>query len=442
MSHKNDKQKIGIHELYAQDPLEADRQVWGRETDPNSRRGFLKKSALTAMSMALGAPMVFAKNFPAGLIPAGLADADQPFQIPGKNPGLVVLNDRPINAETPAHLLDDRLTPNDLFFVRNNGLPPDESKIDVSTWTLTIEGEAARQKKAYTLAELKSTFAEHTYELTLECGGNGRKEFNPPAKGNQWTTGAVGCAAWTGVRLKDVLEDVGVKSNAVYIGYYGKDTHISGSDKTVISRGVPLAKAMEEETLLAWQMNGQDIPLQNGYPLRLVVGGWPASCSGKWLSRIVIRDQVHDGPKMTGQSYRVPCKPVEPGADVPDNEMCIIESMPVKSLITFPKTGASIKLNQTLPIRGHAWAGDLEVTKMEYSIDFGQTWQPCTLEPPANRLAWQHFSAEIKFPATGYYEVWARATDSEGKAQPMVLPGWNPRGYLNNACHRIAIKVA
>lgn len=442
MSQKENKKQRGIHELYAADPLEADRQLWGRETDPNTRRGFLKKSALAAMSVALGAPMVFARNFPGGLIPAGLSHSDQPFQIPGKNPNLVVLNDRPVNAETPAHLLDDKLTPNDLFFVRNNGLPPEKSTIDLSTWTLTIEGEAARQKKSYSLSELKSKFQEYTYQLTIECGGNGRSEFNPPAKGNQWSTGAVGCAEWTGIRLKDVLEDVGVKSNAVYIGYYGRDTHISGNpDKVVISRGVPMSKAMEEETLIAWKMNGQDLPWQNGYPLRLVVGGWPASCSGKWLSRIVVRDRVHDGPKMTGQSYRVPCKPVAPGTDVPDEEMCIIESMPVKSLITYPKTGATLSLNQALPIRGHAWAGDREVTKMEYSIDFGATWQECNLEPPANRLAWQHFSASIRFPQTGYFEVWARATDSEGDAQPMVLPGWNPRGYLNNACHRIAIKV-
>ena len=121
--------------------------------------------------------------------------------------------------------------------------------------------------------------------------------------------------------------------------------------------------------------------------------------------------------------------------------MCIIESMPVKSLITFPKTGASIKLNQQLPIRGHAWAGDFSVKSVSYSIDFGATWKTCNLTAPANRLAWQHFDAKIQFPETGYYEVWVRATDSNGTAQPMLLPGWNPRGYLNNACHRIAVRV-
>jgi hypothetical protein len=132
---------------------------------------------------------------------------------------------------------------------------------------------------------------------------------------------------------------------------------------------------------------------------------------------------------------------VAPGEKVKDEDMCIIESMPVKSLITYPKSGAMIKKGKTLNIRGHAWAGELEVTKMEYSIDFGSTWKACPVEKPANRLAWQHFSASVDFPQDGYYEVWARATDSNGVSQPMLIPGWNPKGYLNNACHRIAVKV-
>ena len=198
---------------------------------------------------------------------------------------------------------------------------------------------------------------------------------------------------------------------------------------------------MEKESLIAWAMNGEDIPMLNGHPLRLVFGGWPASCSGKWLSRIVVRNKVHDGTKMMGQAYRVPCNPVPPGAKVADEEMCIIESMPVKSLITYPKSGAMIELGDELPIRGHAWAGDLEVTQVEYSIDFGSSWSLCTLSKPKNRHAWQRFSAKISFPQKGYYEVWARASDSKGNSQPMILPGWNPKGYLNNACHRIALKV-
>lgn len=403
------------------------------------RRDFVKRTALSSFGALIGAELVFGSNMPSGYVPLALQDPD-PFAMFNKNKEMIVLNDKPWNIEAQAHLLDDKITPNSCMFIRNNGLVPEG--IDPKTWTLSIDGESVVNPKSYSLAELKSKFEHHTYQLTLECGGNGRSEFDPPAKGNQWTVGAVHCASWTGVRLRDVLEDAGVKSNAVYIGYHAIDKHLSmDPKKEPISRGCPMSKAMQDETLLAFQMNGEDIPLIHGYPLRLVAGGWPASVSGKWVNRISIRDKVHDGTKMTGTAYRVPCKPVAPGEKVKDEDMCIIESMPVKSLITYPKSGAMIKKGRSLNIRGHAWAGELEVAKMEYSIDFGSTWNTCNVEKAANRLAWQHFSANIDFPEVGYYEVWAKATDSNGISQPMLLPGWNPKGYLNNACHRIAVMV-
>lgn len=408
--------------------------------DYPKRRKFLKQSILHSITLAIGMPVVFSKNLTHDILPLVLNDKDVLNSIPGKSELLTILNDRPVNAETPAHLLDDALTPNELFFVRNNGLPP--VNVDPANWIVSIEGESVKQTRKYTIAELKKKFQTVSYNLTIECGGNGRKEFNPPAKGNQWGTGAVGCAKWTGIRLKDLLKDVGVKDDAVYVAYYGADTHLSGDpNKVSISRGVPVDKALEEESILAWAMNDTDMPLMNGHPLRLVFGGYPASCSGKWVNKIVVRNKVHDGAKMEGQSYRTPCKPVAPGTKVDDKDMCIIEDMPVKSLISFPKSGATIKLSDNLPIRGHAWTSAKQVRTVEYSIDFGKHWHTCTLKNQSNRYAWQDFSAQIKFPQEGYYEVWARATDSNGDTQPVILPGWNPKGYLNNACHRIAIKV-
>ncbi|UAM96849.1 sulfite oxidase [Polaribacter litorisediminis] len=403
------------------------------------RRSFIKKAVLSSFATIIGTELVFGAKLPVGYIPLGAQEPD-PFKMFSKHKDMVILNNKPWNIEAQAHLLDDKITPNASMFIRNNGKTPEE--INVKTWTLTIDGESVQSKKTYTLADLKSKFKKHTYQLTIECGGNGRSEFTPAAKGNQWTIGAVHCASWTGVRLRDVLEDAGIKSDAVYIGYHGTDTHLSGDPtKEPISRGCPMSKALQDETLLAFEMNGKDIPIIHGYPLRLVAGGWPASVSGKWVNRISVRDQVHDGTKMTGTAYRVPCNAVAPGEKVKDEDMCIIESMPVKSLITYPKTGATLKEGKTLNIRGHAWAGELEVAKMEYSINFGSTWTSCSIQKPTNRLAWQHFSAAINFPKKGYYEVWARATDTNNFSQPMVLPGWNPKGYLNNACHRIAVKV-
>ncbi|MDP5091844.1 MAG: sulfite oxidase [Polaribacter sp.] len=403
------------------------------------RRSFVKKAVLGSFAAIIGTELVFGAKMPYGYTPLALQETD-PFKLFNKNKEMVVLNDKPWNIEAQAHLLDDKVTPNSSMFIRNNGLVPENIK--PTEWKLTIDGESVKNKKTYTLGELKSKFKQHTYQLTIECGGNGRSEFDPPAKGNQWTVGAVHCASWTGVRLRDVLEDAGIKKDAVYIGFHAVDQHLSGDPKKEpISRGCPMPKAMQDETILAFKMNGEEIPLAHGYPLRLVAGGWPASVSGKWVNRISVRNIIHDGEKMTGSSYKVPCKPVAPGEKVKDEDMCIIESMPVKSIITYPKTGATLKKDSSLKIRGHAWAGELEVTKMEYSIDFGATWKSCTIEKPANRLAWQHFSASINFPKAGYYEVWAKATDAKGVSQPMLIPGWNPKGYLNNACHRIAVKI-
>ena len=428
-----------INKLYSKDPIEADRLLWGRRTSALTRRGFLNNSALMAMTAAVGTAIPYGGFLPAGLIPAAFAADNAPDRIEGKE-GLIILNDRPVNAETPAHLLDDDVTPNRYMFIRNNGLLPENT--DPQTWQLEVEGESCLRPTTFTIADLKARFEEVTLQLQLECGGNGRNEFVPAASGNQWTTGAVGCPSFTGVRLRDVLNYCSVAQDAVYVGYYGADSHTSGNPELdPISRGVPIAKAMERESLIAWAMNGEDIPLQNGYPLRMVCAGWPGSVSGKWLNRLVVRDRVHDGEKMAAPSYSVPSVSVAPGSRVANEDMRIIESMVVKSLTTFPQSGVSHDYRQRLTVRGHAWAGDNQVSAVFISIDFGATWLPTALRPVTNRLAWQHWQSWVQFPEPGYYEIWARAMDEQGRSQPMVVPGWNPRGYLNNACHRIAVQA-
>ncbi len=413
-------------------------QLTKPEQSPNDRRNFLRKSILTAISAVLGAEIVHAATMPDGYIPVVLSQ--EPDAMKGKSPEMIIRSDRPWNVEARPHQLDDAVTPFEHIFIRNNGLIPED--IDARNWTLTISGESVQQEKTYRLSDLKKNFKPYTYRLVLECGGNGRAGFYPPTAGNQWEEGAVFCSEWTGVRLKDVLKDVGIKPDAVYIGYYGVDRHLNGdASKPVISRGVPISKAMQDETLLAWSLNGQDIPLAHGFPLRLVCGGWPASTSGKWINKLVVRNKEHDGAKMTGDSYRMPKYPVAPGDVVPDEDMAIIESMPVKSLITFPKSGAMFDRSKKLSIRGHAWAGEFEVAQVQVSVDFGASWKTCALKKPANRLAWQQWSTVLTFSQPGYYEIWAKATDTQGISQPMVIPGWNPKGYLNNACHRIAVKV-
>lgn len=429
------KHERNLFELYADDPEQADRLLFGRVANPD-RRGFLRGAGLAAMATMVGASIPFHRYMPAGFIPAALAD--EPFRIEGKD-GLVILNDRPVNAECPAELLDDPITPTDRLFVRNNGIPPEDTS--AAGWTLTIDGEV-EQPLELTIDALKDKFDVVTLALQMECGGNGRASFEPKASGNQWTVGAVGCCEWTGVRLADVLKAAGVKDSGIYTAHYGADTHLSGDpDKLPISRGVPLAKAMSPYNLIAFEQNGAEIHPQNGAPLRLLIPGWPGSFSQKWLTRVQVRDRVHDGPKMTGKSYRLPAHPVAPGEKVPEEDFVLIESMPVKSLITAPATGARIAADQPeIEVRGHAWAGDDQVSAVELTIDFGTTWIRADLTEPVNPYAWQNFSARVRFPEPGYYEVWSRAKDQHGRLQPFAV-AWNPKGYLNNAMHRIAVRV-
>ncbi|MDO5704892.1 MAG: sulfite oxidase [Paracoccus sp. (in: a-proteobacteria)] len=408
------------------------------DTD-HGRRRLLGIGAGTTLGAVLGMVVPFEKNWPRGLIPAAFAQDTGMDLMAGKS-GLIVLSDRPLNAETPAHLLDDDITPAERMFVRMNGLVP-QTALDGNAegWTLTIDGEVDTPL-SLTIADLQSKFETVTRRLVLECGGNGRAFFQPGTSGNQWTMGAVGCPEWTGVRLADVLKAAGVKSSAVYTGHYGNDPHLSGDDgKDTISRGVPIEKAMEDDAIIAWAMNGEPIPALHGFPLRLLVPGYPGSVAHKYLTRIWVRDQVHDGEKMTGYSYRMPAYPVPPGTEVPEEDMVIMTEMPVKSIITFPQTGGAVAADGTHEVRGHAWAGNGDVAAVHVSTDFGQTWQEAALDAAPNRFAWQRWRANISFPMAGYYEVWARATDMNGVAQPPVSPAWNPRGYANNIQHRIAI---
>jgi DMSO/TMAO reductase YedYZ molybdopterin-dependent catalytic subunit len=279
--------------------------------------------------------------------------------------------------------------------------------------------------------------------MVLECGGNGRSFFTPRASGNQWTNGGAGCAEWTGVRLADVLKTAGIKSSGIYTAHYAADLHLSGdANRPTLSRGVRLPKAMEPESMIVWAMNGQPLPNIHGGPVRLIIPGWAGSASQKWLTRIVIRDKEHDGPGMTGTSYRLAIKPMVPGDKADPKNFRILESMPVRSIITAPSNGTKLAAGtKDVPLRGASWAGDLSVQRVDISVDYGQSWQQAKLEKPKNKFDWQRWTASIKLPSDGYFEVWSRATDSKGKMQPHVPPNWNPSGYGGNPFHRIAVLV-
>ena len=362
---------------------------------------------------------------------------DKPFVFPGKDDRLALLESEPLVCETPASLLDDATTPAAHFFIRNNGrIPPEVTAPD--GWTLTIDGEV-RVPLTLTLRDLKVRYPSTTLHMVLECGGNGRAFFEPRASGNPWTHGGVGCAAWTGVRLALVLAEAGLTEVACYTAHYGADAPVNGEDRPALSRGVRIEKACEPHAMLVWGMNGAPLPAIHGGPLRLIIPGWPGSASQKWLTRITIRDREHDGPGMTGFSYRLPVTPLIPGEVGDPKRFRVLESMPVRSVITHPADGARVAAG-TLEVRGAAWAGDFSVREVDVSLD-GKGWQRAQLRPPRNRYDWQRWSAIVTLPTSGAAVIRARATDENGVSQPDHPVLWNPGGYGGNAIHRVAIWV-
>jgi len=414
-----------------------------RSIHAQGRRTLLRNASLAAFGTALGAAIPFGRSLPAGVLPVALAQGKGPqlLDFPGKDKGLVVLGDRPLVAETPESLLDDDTTPIDKFFIRNNGQIPDPVATPES-WAFKVEGEV-NTPLTLTLAELKQRFQPKTYRMVLECGGNGRSFFSPPGRGNQWTNGGAGCARWTGVPLKDVLNAAGLKPDAKFTGSSGADPHLSGdTTKLAISRGNPIAKSMEEHTLLVWAMNDQPLPNIHGGPLRLLVPGWPGSLSTKWLNRIVVRSTPHDGQGMGGTSYRVPVKPIVPGSNDDGKTFHDLESMPVRGIITAPANGTRLAAGtREVPVRGAAWGGETGVGRVDISLDFGQTWMDTKMTPPTNRYDWVRWTRSVTLPSDGYYELWVRATDPNGRAQPVVAANWNPQGYGGNPINRVAILV-
>ncbi|WP_246390774.1 sulfite oxidase [Methylorubrum rhodinum] len=410
------------------------------------RRGFLAGAGLAGAALGAGSVVTAAPAGAQESKPSEAAKAAGPaepaaFAYEGKDSGLTGLGDRPLVAETPAHLLDDDTTPIAKFFIRCNGQIP-EPAADRDAWSLTIDGEV-EAPLTLSLKELRERFTPRTFRMVLECGGNGRSSFQPPARGNQWTNGGAGCAEWTGIPLGEVLRAAKVKPSARYTAHHGADPHLSGdAKKESLSRGMPIAKAMDAHNLLVFAMNGEPLPNIHGGPLRLLVPGWPGSLSHKWLTRITLRDREHDGQGMTGHSYRLPERPLVPGSKGDGVPFRILESMPVRAVTTSPANGTRLPTGaHDLDLRGAAWGGDIPIARVEVSIDGGQTWTEATIAPLKNRYDWHRWTARIKLPSDGYYEVFARATDVHGRTQPTLATNWNPQGYGGNAQHRIAILV-
>lgn len=343
-------------------------------------------------------------------------------------------SERPLTGSVPAHEHDFDVTPNDRMFIRNNLLTPD---IDAAQHRLAVKGLVEREV-VFSVDQLKSMFPVVTLQGMLECAGSGRTSFEPRPSGTPWSpTGGMGCPKWTGVRLADVLRAAGVKPNAAHVAGQGGDPGMVATAPAVI-RSIPMAKAMDDDTLLAWEMNGAPLPKVHGYPLRLVVPGWVGSASTKWLHTLTVLDAPFKGTYMTS-SYVLPRWPVEPGQKMPA-QTASTEGWPVKSMITFPAPGARFKGTDRIVVRGRAWVGEGSIDRVEVSTDEGVTWKPASLGPRGNRFAWRTFTFEFQPERFGYQTFLARAWDDRGNAQPIVST-WNPLGYFWNGAHRLGVLV-
>jgi sulfite oxidase len=349
-----------------------------------------------------------------------------------KDPRLIARSVRPPDFETPVALLDSFLTPAQSFFVRSHMSVP---QVDEAAWRLAIEGEIATPA-TISLAELKG-MPRANVTTTMECAGNGRAFFDPPVAGIQWRKGAVGTARWTGVRLVHLMKRAGVRDSATHVWMSAGDRPLGTQPAFV--RQLPIAKAMHPDTLVAYAMNDGAIPLLNGAPLRLIVPGWEGAYSLKWLNRLTVARDEHDG-FWVANAYRFPRAPVTPGSVVSAREMAPLQGLVVKSLITRPLDGAIVTPGKTM-IAGYAWAGEDRIARVEVSIDGGASWKPARLTGPQVNYAWRRFEYAADLVDGNAYMIRSRATDARGNTQPLA-PGWNPSGYLWNAPDQIRVEVA
>jgi len=398
-----------------------------KKADP-SRRNFLTGVTAAGALATLPAAKALAQAEPPGTVSSDAIKKE-------KAAAMEYHSERPLTGSVPAHEHDFDLTPSNRMYIRNNLLTP---LIDINNHRLAVKGLVDREL-SFSVYDLAKNFKTVSMAGMLECAGSGRSNYQPKASGTPWgQTGGMGCPKWGGVRLSDVLKAAGLKAGAAHVAGQGGDPGMVATAAPVI-RSVPMRKAMDENTLIAWSMNDEPLPWIHGYPLRLVVPGWVGSASTKWLHTITVLDAPFKGTYMDS-SYRVPRHPIQPGTKMPPDAVSA-EAWPIKSMITSPAPNARFGGGQPITVRGHAWVGEGLVERVEISTDEGKTWQRAQLAPVKDKYAWRVFTYEFKPSGPGYVTFLARAWDDRGNAQP-AIPAWNPLGYFWNGWHRVGVLVA
>jgi DMSO/TMAO reductase YedYZ molybdopterin-dependent catalytic subunit len=347
---------------------------------------------------------------------------------------LIARQRNPDNLEFPFSTLDSFLTPNEKFYIRNHF---DQPKLEAGPWRLKVEGAVDRELQL-TLEDVRKLPAR-TVTATLECAGNARALLVPPVKGVPWQLGAVGNGQWTGVPLAAVLERAGLRDSAVEVVLEGADSgEVSAEAKPAgrvpFARSLPLAKARAAEVLLAYQMNGLDLPAAHGFPLRAVVPGWYGVASIKWLRRLLVTDRPFSG---YFQSFDYSYFRVEQGLP----KVVAITELQVKAQIARPAAGEAIKAGTEYRVHGAAWTGESDISKVEVSTDGGRTWDDARLLGDKVRHAWRLWEYRWQTAEKrGEARIMARATDTQGRSQPLERDP-NRRNYMVSHVLPVAVTI-
>ncbi|WP_316193938.1 molybdopterin-dependent oxidoreductase [Bradyrhizobium sp. SZCCHNRI1029] len=396
------------------------------------RRDLLKGAGLAALLGGFGATRALAED----TVTLPFANGERPLvKYPQKRP-MIGLTSRPPQLETPSGVFNDGvITPNNAFFVRYHlaGLPYD---LDPDRFTLAIKGKVDKPLKL-SLKDIRKMKATEIVAVN-QCSGNSRGFFEPRVAGGQLGNGAMGNARWRGVPLKTVLDMAGVQAGARQVTFGGMDGPVI--DKTPdFVKALDLDHAMNGEVMLAYGMNGEDLPFLNGFPLRLIVPGYYGTYWVKHLNEITIIDNVFDGFWMKS-AYRIPDTPnnaVEPGttpkATIPINRFT------VRSFITSLADGAKLKAGRAM-LRGIAFDGGAGIKQVAVSTDGGKTWTDAKLGRDLGKYSFREWKLAVKL-AAGSHDLKVRATSNSGETQPET-PRWNPAGYLRNVIETVRVTAA
>ena len=353
---------------------------------------------------------------------------------PEKRP-LIVLTSRPPQLETPFEIFNDGIiTPNDAFFVRyhNAGLP---KSIDGDKHVIKIGGNAVGKPFELTLADLRTQFKPVEFLAVNQCSGNSRGLFNPRVGGGQLANGAMGNARWLGVPLKDVLARAQIKNSARQVTFNGLDNPVMDGGDFV--KALDIGHAMDGEVMIAYQMNGTDIPFLNGFPVKLIVPGYYGTYWVKHLSEIEVIDQTFDGFWMK-PAYRIPdndCACIEPGTAPAATRP--IGRFNVRSFITSVQDGAHLRAGQLAAVRGIAFDGGQGIREVAYSVDGGQSWRGAKLGADMGRYSFREFTFGFT-PEKGNHDLRVRAWNRSGQSQPMEAL-WQPAGYMRNVVESVKV---